>query len=123
MTQTYGPYTPVRQAGNLYFISGQVGIDATTKTASADVAEQAAQVLTNMKNVLAEQGLTMDDIVKTTIFLIDINDFAAVNSVYEGFFAAPRPARSTFQIAALPNLAGDTPLMVEIEAVAYKENG
>src|SRR5690606_14585335 len=91
MTQTYGPYTPVRQAGNLYFISGQVGIDATTKTASADVAEQAAQVLTNMKNVLAEQGLTMDDIVKTTIFLIDINDFAAVNSVYEGFFAAPRP--------------------------------
>lgn len=122
MSQTYGPYTPVRRAGNFYYISGQVGINPATKSASGDVSEQAHQVLGNMQAAIAEHSLTMDHIIKTTIFLTDINDFAAVNSVYETFFSAPRPARSTIQIAALPKLAGDTSLVVEIEAVAYKEN-
>lgn len=122
MSQTYGPYTPVRRAGNFYYISGQVGIDPATKTASSDVSEQARQVLSNMQAVITEHSLTMDHIIKTTIFLTDIGDFAAVNSVYETFFNTPRPARSTIQIAALPKLAGDTALVVEIEAVAYKES-
>lgn len=122
MSQTYGPYTPVRRAGNFYYISGQVGINPVTNTASSDVGEQARQVLSNMQAVITEHSLTMDHIIKTTIFLTDIGDFAAVNSVYETFFNTPRPARSTIQIAALPKLAGDTALVVEIEAVAYKES-
>jgi reactive intermediate/imine deaminase len=118
---TFGPYTPVRKAGNFYFISGQVGVDPLTKTASADVAQQTKQVLYNLESLLAEQNLTMNDVIKTAIFVTNIDDFASVNAVYETFFDNPRPARSTVQVAALPKVAGETPLVVEIEAVAYKE--
>lgn len=117
-TQTFGPYSPVRQAGNLYFVSGQVGVDPATKQAADDVRQQASQALENLRNTLADANLTPDDVVKTTIFLVNMDDFAAVNEVYQEFFAAPRPARSTVGVAELPRVAGDTPIKVEIEAIA-----
>ena len=118
---TYGPYTPARPAGNLIFVSGQVGVDPTTKTAARGVTEQTKQVLTNMKNVLTNSGATLQDVMKTTVFLTDMDDFAAMNEVYEQLFEAPRPARSTICVKELPRVGGDTPICVEIEAVAYKE--
>lgn len=122
MTQTFGPYTPVRQAGNMYFVSGQVGVNPNTKTAPADVTGQTEQVLANLKNVLATVDLTLNDVVKTTIYVTDMGTFADINAVYEQYFDAPRPARSTVGVRELPHVAGDTTLLVEIEAVAYKES-
>ena len=121
MSQTFGPYTPVRKSGNHFFISGQIGVDPVTKTASEDISTQTTQALNNMKDLLVDNNLSMNDIVKTTIFVTDIDDFGTVNAVYETFFDTPRPARSTVQVAALPNVAGNTKLLVEIEAVAFKE--
>lgn len=121
MSQTFGPYSPIRKAGNTYYISGQVGVDPVTKTAATDVQAQTQQVLQNMQALLAANGLAMDDIIKTTIFVVNISDFAEINSIYETFFAPPRPARSTVGVKELPRVAGDTALLVEIEAVAYKE--
>lgn len=122
MTKTiqlqFGPYSPVRQAENMYFVSGQVGVDAHKK-APEDVVGQARQALENMKTVLESADLTMDNVTKTTIFLKDIDDFAAVNDVYVEYFPEPRPARSCVQVAALPKVA-DNELLVEIEAVACK---
>jgi 2-iminobutanoate/2-iminopropanoate deaminase len=118
---TYGPYMPVRQAGNLLFVSGQVGVDAATKTAAPNITEQTRQVLLNMTQVLANNGTSLNDVVKTTVFLTNMDDFAAMNAVYEQLFDAPRPARSTVCVRELPRVGGDTALLVEIEAVAYKE--
>lgn len=117
----YGPYTPVRPAGNLLFVSGQIGVDAKTKTASQDVTEQTKQVLHNLEQVLQGSNASLGDVVKTTVFLTNMDDFSAMNAVYEQFFAAPRPARSTVCVHELPRVGGDTSLRVEIEAVAYKE--
>lgn len=122
MLQTFGPYTPVRRAGNLLFVSGQVGVDPATRTAPTDVADQTKQVLSNLRDVLATIHASLDDVVKTTIYLQNIDDFAAVNQVYEQLFNTPRPARSTVEVAALPEVAGGTTLLVEIEAVAWKES-
>jgi len=121
MTQTFGPYTPVRRAGAMYFVSGQVGVDPATHAAHATVEMQTRQALKNMQAALAEQGVDMEDVIKTTIFVTDMNDFATVNSVYETFFGQPRPARSTVQVAHLPKVGGSTQILVEIDAVAYKE--
>lgn len=117
---TYGPYTPVRTAGALLFISGQIGIDPETKTAVEDVAAQTRQVLRNMESTLATSEATLQDVVKTTVYLTNMDDFAAMNDVYEQVFDVPRPARSTIGVRELPRVGGDTPLLVEIEAVAYK---
>jgi len=118
---TYGPYTPVRSAGNLLFVSGQVGIDPATKIAPVDIEGQTKQVLKNIAAALENTGASIQDVVKTTIFVTNVDDFSKVNSVYELFFDAPRPARSTIEVAGLPKVAGDTKLLVEIEALAYKE--
>lgn len=117
---TYGPYTPVRRAGNLLFVSGQVGIHPITKLAEASIRQQTEQALNNLKDVLENEGARLDDIVKTTVFLTSMDNFEAMNSAYEKAFAAPRPARSTVGIQELPRV-GDVPLLVEIEAVACKE--
>jgi 2-iminobutanoate/2-iminopropanoate deaminase len=119
-TKTFGPYSPVRQVGDFYYVSGQVGVNAATGEAGAGIAAQTRQVLDNMKAVLAAVGLGMDDVVKTTIFVTNIDDFAAVNEVYVSYFAEPRPARSTVQVAGLPKVAKNTSLLVEIEAVAHR---
>jgi 2-iminobutanoate/2-iminopropanoate deaminase len=89
-----GPYSQAIQVGNLVFASGQIPIDpATGNFVAGGVREQARQSLTNVKAILDEAGLTLDNVVKTTVFLADMNDFADVNAVYAEFFAEPYPAR------------------------------
>jgi len=118
---TYGPYSPVRKADNLLFVSGQVGVDPITKKASSDIAAQTEQALRNMEDVLRSAEATLQDVVKTTIFLTDMDDFEAMNAVYEKVFSTPRPARSTVCVRELPRVGGKMPIRVEIEAVACKE--
>lgn len=109
-----GPYSQAVQAGSLLFVSGQLPLDpATGAFAGEDIAAQTRQSLTNLKNILAEAGADMSAVVKTTVLLADIADFAAMNAVYGEFFSAPYPARAAFQVACLPRNA-----RVEIEAVA-----
>ncbi len=111
-----GPYSVVTEASGLVFVSGQVAFDpATHVKIEGDTAAEAERVMANIGSILADVGLGYDDIVKTTIFLLDIADFGAVNQVYGKFFTGPPPARSTFQVAALP--AG---FKVEIEAIAAR---
>ena len=110
-----GPYSPAVRWGELVFTAGQIGIDPTDrKLVSGGVEAEARQVLTNMQNLLAAAGSSLDNVLKTTIFLRDIADFAAVNAVYGEFFAADFPARTTVQAGALPAGAA-----VEIEAIAF----
>jgi 2-iminobutanoate/2-iminopropanoate deaminase len=116
--KTFGPYTPLRQVGEFYFVSGHTGVDVATGTASTDVREQTAKALENMAQTLRVVGLELNDIVKTTLFLTNMDDFSAVNEVYTGYFAEPRPARSTVGVKELPRVAGNTPIVVEIEAIA-----
>lgn len=109
-----GPYAQGIVAGSLIFTSGQLPVDPKTGVMPSTVREQARQSLENVKAVLEEAGSSMDKVVKTTVFLKDMNDFAAMNEVYAGFFAeGMAPARSAVQVAKLPKDA-----MVEIEAVA-----
>lgn len=108
-----GPYSPGIKAGNTLFLSGQLGIDAATGKMPEDVAAQAAQSLANVEALLAAAGATFDNVVKTTVLLADIADFATVNEVYASKFSEPFPARSAFQVAALPAGA-----RVEIECIA-----
>ena len=111
-----GPYSQAIQAGNTVYVSGQLPLDpATGAFAGADIAAQTRQSLTNIRSILAEAGYSMTDVVKTTVLLADIADFAAMNAVYAEFFTAPFPARAAFQVAALPKNA-----LVEIECVAVK---
>lgn len=116
--KTFGPYTPLRQVGEFYFVSGHTGVDVPTGTASPDVREQTAKAFENMAQTLRVVGLELNDIVKTTLFLTDMDDFAAINEVYTEHFSEPRPARSTVGVKELPRIAGDTPLKIEIEAIA-----
>ena len=110
-----GPYSQAIQLGNMLYTSGQIGLDPTSgKMVAGGVAEQATQVMHNLTAVLAAAGTEFDNVVKTTIFLNDMNDFATVNQVYATFFKAAPPARSTVAVAALPLGA-----LVEIEMVAF----
>ncbi len=122
MSTQFGPYSPVKQAGNLYFVSGQVGVHPVTKTAPSDIRAQTRQVLDNLAAVLKTANLDLSHVVKTTLFLNNIDDFAAVNEIYVTYFPEPRPARSCVAIASLPRVAGDTELLIEIEAIAHKED-
>jgi 2-iminobutanoate/2-iminopropanoate deaminase len=121
MSETYGPYTPIRKVGSLYFISGQVGIDPETRAAPGIITEQTTQVLKNLQSVLASEGLELKHVVKTTVFLTDMGNFKTFNEVYKQYFEAPRPARSCVAVAELPRVAGTTRILVEIEAIATKE--
>ena len=111
-----GPYSQAIEAGNTIYVSGQLPIDpATGAFAGNDIAAQTRQSLTNIKAILAEAGADMSNVVKTTVLLANMADFAAMNAVYAEFFTAPFPARAAFQAAALPKNA-----LVEIECVAVK---
>lgn len=111
-----GPYSQGILAGNELFCSGQVGFDpATGELSATDAAGQAEQALRNLGAVLEAGGMSYGDVVKTTVFLVDMNDFAAVNQVYATYFDAGRPARSTVAAAALPRGA-----RVEIDAIAKR---
>lgn len=111
-----GPYSPAVRAGDWLCLAGQIGLDPVTgKLAGDDAATQAAQVLANVTAVLGDCGATLADVAKTTVFLVDMADFAAMNEVYARVFADHRPARSTIAVAALPAGA-----RVEIEVWAYR---
>ena len=109
-----GPYSQAIQVGNMLFLSGQVPIDpATGSVVEGGIQEQARQSLTNLKAILNEAGTNMGAVVKTTVFLKSMDDFAAMNEVYAQFFQQPYPARSAVQVAKLPK-----DVLVEIEAIA-----
>ncbi len=111
-----GPYSLAIDTGQLVHLSGQVHIDGETgKLVEGDIGAQTRQCLENLKKVLASAGLGFEHIVKTTVFLADMADFAAMNQVYAEYMVAPFPARSTIQVAALPLGA-----RVEIEAIAQR---
>ena len=111
-----GPYSQAIQAGQLLFCSGQLPVvPKTGDLVTADASAQARQVLENLGAVLKAGGSSYANVVKTTVFLTDLNDFAAMNSVYSEFFPDAPPGRSTIQVAALPKGA-----KVEIEAIALK---
>jgi 2-iminobutanoate/2-iminopropanoate deaminase len=112
--QAIGPYAQAIRTDSLVFVSGQIPLDPATGTlVEGGVREQTRRVLENLQAVLQAAGTSPLQVVKTTIFLTDMGDFAAVNEVYGGFFATSPPARSTIQVAALPKGA-----KVEIEAIA-----
>lgn len=109
-----GPYSQAIKSNGTIYVSGQLPIDpATGNFPEGGVQAQARQSLTNIKNILAAEGLTMASVCKVTVLLADIKDFVAVNEVYQEFFEAPYPARSAFAVAALPKGAD-----IEIEAIA-----
>ena len=111
-----GPYSQAVAADGFLFCSGQLGLDpATGDFAGPGVEAQAERAMTNLRNVLEAAGLTFADVVKTTVFLADIADFATVNGIYGRFMPDPPPARSTFAVGALPKGA-----RIEVEAVAVK---
>lgn len=111
-----GPYSQGIDAGGIVITSGQLPVDpATGAFAEGGVASQTRQSLANVQAVLAQAGLTMENVVKTTVFLQDMNDFAAMNEVYATFFPGEPPARSAVEVARLPKDA-----LVEIEAIAVR---
>jgi 2-iminobutanoate/2-iminopropanoate deaminase len=110
-----GPYSPAVGAGDFVFISGQIALDTDGKIVGYTPKDQTRKALENLRATLEAAGLTLDNVVKTTIFLKDMDEFGAVNDVYGEFFAQPYPARSTVEVARLPK-----DLHVEIEAVAHR---
>ncbi len=109
-----GPYSPAIRAGQLLFLSGQIPIDPSTgNMIDGDVAAQATRVMDNLGALLQAAGLSFASVVRTTIYLADMNDFGKVNEVYGGYFSAPYPARATVQVARLPKDA-----RVEIDLIA-----
>ena len=109
-----GPYSQAIDLGGLVFTSGQIPV-APDGTVSSDVAEQARQALENLKAVLEAAGSGMEKVVKTTVFIMDMGEFGAINEVYQRYFAQPYPARSCVQVAQLPK-----GVAIEIEAIALK---
>ncbi|MGH2703553.1 MAG: RidA family protein [Actinomycetota bacterium] len=114
--QAIGPYSQAIRAADLVFCSGQIGLDPHTgDLADASIAGQTRRVLENLGAVLGAAGLGLGDVVKTTVYLVRMDDFAAMNEVYAEFFGTPPPARATVAVAALPRGA-----LVEIDALAAR---
>lgn len=115
-TNPVGPYSHAAESGGLFFFSGQIGLDGVTgKIVPGGAAAETEQCFKNISAVLETAGLTEADVLKTTVFLTDMNNFQVMNSVYEKYFTKPYPARSTIGVAALPLGA-----LVEIELVARR---
>lgn len=109
-----GPYNQAVIAGSMLFASGQIAIDpATNELLENDIEKQTERVLKNIKEVLKAAGADLDNVVKTTVFLKDLNDFAAMNQIYQSYFAANSPARSTIEVSRLPK-----DVLVEIDCIA-----
>ncbi len=112
--QAIGPYSQAVKAGTLLFVSGQIPIDpATGELLQGDVTVQTHRVIQNLSEILKAAGSSLDAVVRTTVYLADLNEFAAMNEVYGTYFSAPAPARATVQVARLPRDA-----KVEIDAIA-----
>jgi 2-iminobutanoate/2-iminopropanoate deaminase len=114
--QAIGPYSQAITLGDLVFCSGQIPLTPAGVVAEGDITIQTRQVLTNLKHVLAAAGSSLEQVVKTTVFLADMHEFRAMNDVYSEFFTGAPPARSTVQVARLPR-----DVRVEIEAIAVRE--
>lgn len=113
--EAIGPYNHGTRIGNLLFTAGQIPLDPeTNQIVGDDIVTQATRVLENLRILLESEGLDLGHIVKTTIFMVDLSEFAQVNEIYAGFFAENYPSRSTVQVTALPMGA-----RIEIEAVAH----
>ncbi|MGN0226313.1 MAG: RidA family protein [Prevotella sp.] len=111
-----GPYSQAIESNGMVFVSGQLPIDPETGVfASSDITGQTRQSLTNMRNILESEGLSLSNVVKTMVFLSDMNNFAAMNEVYSSFFSSPFPARSAVAVKTLPKDA-----LVEIECIAVR---
>jgi len=111
-----GPYSQAVEAGGLIFISGQLPLDpATGAMAPAEIKAQTEAVIKNLEGILKSEGLSLENVLKTTVFMADLGQFGAMNEVYGRFFAANPPARATIEVKALPKAA-----LVEIEAVAAR---
>ena len=110
-----GPSCPAVQAGDFVFTSGQIGLNPENQELVEGIEAQTKQVLENLTEVLKAAGLDMSDVIKTTVFLDDVNDFAVVNGIYETYFGDSKPARSCVEVAALPKGA-----LIEIEVIAVK---
>lgn len=110
-----GPYSQAIEANGFVFASGQIGLDPATGQAPEGVEAQAEQALTNLAAVLEAAGTSLDQVVKTTVFIQNMNDFAAINAVYAKFFTKDCPARSCVEVAKLPK-----GLLIEVEAIAVK---
>jgi len=108
-----GPYSQAVMAGNLIFVSGQLPINAATGEMPSDIKAQTTQSIENIKSILAEAGASLDNVVKTTVFLADMSLFGAMNEVYAEHFKAVYPARAAFAVKELPKQA-----LVEIEVIA-----
>jgi 2-iminobutanoate/2-iminopropanoate deaminase len=113
--QAIGPYSQAITFGDLVFCSGQIPLAPDGTLVEGGITEQTRQVLTNLKGLLAAAGSSLEHVVKTTVFLSDMNEFRAMNEVYEQFFSGDAPARSTVQVARLPR-----DVRVEIEAIAVR---
>ena len=114
-----GPYSPAIRSGQLLFVSGQIALDPTTgQMIAGDTATETRRVMDNLGALLKAAGLTFSDVIRTTIFLADLGDFATVNEVYGTYFTSPAPARATVQVARLPRDA-----RIEIDAIAAYEGG
>lgn len=110
-----GPYSQAIDAGAFVFCSGQIPVNPATGEVPEGITAQTAQSIANVKAILAEAGLSIDNVVKTTVFLADMNDFAAMNAVYAENFTAPFPARSAVAVRELPKQ-----VLVEIEVIAAR---
>ena len=110
-----GPYSAGIKIGNMIFTSGQIPINPIDGSMPSDIKEQTRQAINNIKGILSEEGYTLNDVVKTTVFIMDMNDFAAINEVYAEMFGDHKPARSCVQVAKLPKGAN-----IEIEVIASK---
>jgi 2-iminobutanoate/2-iminopropanoate deaminase len=116
-----GPYSQGVRVGNFVFVSGQIPIDPSTgEFVSGGIAEQTERVLLNISAVLSASGASLENVVKTTVFLADMNDFAAMNEVYAKFFSENPPARATVQAARLPR---DAKVEIEVIAVILRDEG
>jgi 2-iminobutanoate/2-iminopropanoate deaminase len=114
-----GPYSPAIRSGQLLFVSGQIALDPSTgQMIAGDTATETRRVMDNLGALLKAAGLSFSDVVRTTIFLADLGDFATVNEVYGSYFTPPAPARATVQVARLPKDA-----RIEIDAIAAYEGG
>ena len=110
-----GPYSQAVEAGGFVFASGQIPIDPATGNIPKGIEAQAKQALTNVSNLMEAAGLTMNDIVKTSVFIKDMNDFAKINEIYATFFDGDCPARSCVEVARLPK-----DVLIEVEVIAAR---